>query len=62
VSRGRPLHDNNLVLTQRRGTAVAGLDSVPPNEIALYLSAWYCKKGRTEGKHFVVELGGKSTD
>jgi hypothetical protein len=60
VSRVCSSHNSNSVLTQRRGTTFAGVDSVPPNEIALYLSTWYCRKGRVEGKYTIADFRGKN--
>ena len=62
MSKGLPSHKDHSVLTHRRGAAFSGLDSAPPNEIALYLSAWYCKKGHVESKRLIADFRGNSTN
>ena len=39
----------------RRGAAAAAQSSIPPNEIALYVAAWYCKQGRNEEARELVK-------
>ena len=39
----------------RRGAAAAVQNSLPPNEIALYVAAWYCKQGHNDEARELVK-------